>query len=50
LAITVDTTAENYLRTVVLQANGTTIAAANPVWLLRNASPGGIPAARQVTC
>lgn len=28
--ITVDTTAESYLRTVVLDANGTTIAAAKP--------------------
>lgn len=48
--ITVDTTAESYLRTVVLDANGTTIAAANPVWLLRNAPPGGIPAPRQALC
>ena len=25
-------------------------AAANPVWLLRNAPPGGIPAPRQALC
>jgi len=48
--LTADTTAESYLRTVVHDANGTTIAASNPVWLLRNTPPGGIPAPRQASC
>jgi hypothetical protein len=48
--ITVDTTAESYLRTVVRDANGKTIAASNPVWLLHNTPPNGIPAPRQASC
>jgi len=48
---TVDTTTESYLRTVVLDASGTTIiGASNPVWLLQNAPPSGIPAPRQASC
>ena len=47
---TVDTTAESYIRTVVQDANGKTIAASNPVWLLHNAPPAGIPAPRQASC
>jgi hypothetical protein len=48
--MTVDTTAESYLRTIVLDAKGKTIGASNPVWLLQKAPPGGIPAPRQVSC
>jgi hypothetical protein len=49
--VTVDTTAESYIRTVVLDASGQTIiGASNPVWLLHNAPPGGIPAPRQTSC
>jgi hypothetical protein len=48
--LTVDTAAESYLRTVVNDANGRTIAASNPVWLLRNTPPRGIPAPRQASC
>jgi hypothetical protein len=49
--LTVDTTAESYLRTVVLDADGTTIiGASNPVWLLHNTPPNGIPRPRQASC
>jgi hypothetical protein len=48
--IPVDTTAESYIRTVVHDANGTTIGASNPIWLLHNTPPGGIPAPRQASC
>jgi hypothetical protein len=49
--ITVDTTAESYLRTVVYDADGKTIiGASNPVWLLHNTPANGIPAPRQASC
>jgi hypothetical protein len=46
VTVPVDTTGETYIRTLVLDPAGKTVAASNPVWLLRNTPPGGIPAAR----
>jgi hypothetical protein len=43
----VDTSQDSFLRTQVLNAAGATVAVSNPVWLLQNAPPGGIPAPRQ---
>ncbi len=43
----VDTSADSFLRTQVVSATGAVIAASNPVWLLQNPPPGGIPAPRQ---
>jgi hypothetical protein len=48
--MTVDTTAESYLRTIVHDAKGRIIGASNPVWLLHNAPANGIPAPRQAAC
>jgi hypothetical protein len=42
-----DTTAESFIRPQVLDAAGNVIATGNPVWLLHNTPPGGIPAPRQ---
>jgi len=46
-ALRVDTTAESYVRTMVLDATGRTVAVSNPVWLLRHKPPNGIPPARR---
>lgn len=43
----VDTSAESFVRTVVLNAKGVIVGASNPVWMLRNTPPNGIPAPRQ---
>jgi hypothetical protein len=43
----VDSSADSFLRTQVVSATGAVIATSNPVWLLQNPPPGGIPAARQ---
>jgi hypothetical protein len=43
----VDTSADSFVRTQVLDSSGTLAALSNPVWLLRSAPPGGIPAPRQ---
>lgn len=43
----VDTRASSFVRTEVLDAAGHLIAISNPIWLLRAAPPGGVPAARQ---
>lgn len=45
--LTVDTTAESFVRVVVLDSARVIQAASNPVWMLRKTPPGGIPAARQ---
>ena len=45
--MTVDTSAESFARTVVLNGNGAIVGASNPVWMLRNTPPNGIPAPRQ---
>ena len=41
-----DTSASRFLRTQVIGSDGVLLAASNPVWLLRSAPPGGIPAPR----
>ena len=43
----VDTSADSFVRTQVVSATGAVIATSNPVWLLQNPPPGGIPAPRQ---
>jgi hypothetical protein len=43
----VDTGKDSFVRTQVLDSAGTPIGLSNPVWLLRAAPPGGIPAPRQ---
>jgi len=35
------------VRTQVVSATGAVIATSNPVWLLQNPPPGGVPAPRQ---
>lgn len=42
----VDTTADSYVRTQVLDSSGAVVGLSNPVWLLRHAPPGGIPGHR----
>jgi len=44
---TVNTSASSFLRTQVISSTGAIIATSNPVWLLRNPPPNGIPPARQ---
>jgi hypothetical protein len=41
-----DNTSSAFYRTQVVASNGAIIAASNPVWLLRSAPPGGVPAPR----
>jgi len=43
----IDTTKDSFVRTQVLDSSGTLAALSNPVWLLRSAPPGGIPAPRR---
>lgn len=43
----VDTSSESFVRTQVLDSAGTVVALSNPVWLLHNTPPGGIPVPRQ---
>jgi hypothetical protein len=43
----VDTSAESFVRTVVLSSSGAIVGASNPVWMLQNTPPNGIPAPRQ---
>jgi len=40
----IDTSGDSFVRTQVLDSSGTLIGLSNPVWLLRKAPPGGIPA------
>jgi hypothetical protein len=42
----VDTSADTFLRAIVTDSHGKTVGTANPVWLLQNPPPGGIPAPR----
>jgi hypothetical protein len=44
----IDTRQDSFVRTQVLSAAGDVISLSNPVWLLRTAPPGGIPAPRAV--
>ena len=46
VALTVDTRTSRFVRVVVRDASGQEVALSNPVWLLRDQPPGGIPAAR----
>ncbi|HEX5016294.1 MAG TPA: hypothetical protein VFX15_01770 [Actinomycetes bacterium] len=46
VSLNVDTTTSRFVRTEVRNSSGTTIAVSNPVWLLRQQPPNGIPAAR----
>ena len=43
----IDTGKNSFVRTRVLDSAGTVVGLSNPVWLLRAAPPGGIPAPRQ---
>lgn len=43
----VDTAASSFLRTQVVSSSGAILATSNPVWLLQNPPPHGIPPARQ---
>ena len=43
----IDTGKNSFVRTQVLDSTGTVVGLSNPVWLLRAAPPGGIPAPRQ---
>jgi hypothetical protein len=47
VAVTVDVSASRFFRVQVVAADGAVIGISNPVWLLRSAPPGGIPAARR---
>ena len=42
----IDTSESRFVPTQVLNSSGTVIGLSNPVWLLRSAPPGGIPAPR----
>lgn len=44
----IDTSAPRFVRVEVRDRTGTVLALSNPVWLLRDTSEGGIPAARRV--
>jgi hypothetical protein len=44
----VDTGQDSFLRAIVTDARGETVGTGNPVWLLQNPPPGGIPRPRQV--
>jgi hypothetical protein len=46
VALTVDTTTSCFVRTEVVSSGGAVVALSNPLWLLRERPPGGIPAAR----
>jgi hypothetical protein len=43
----IDTSKDSFVRTQVFDSSGTLIGLSNPVWLLRKAPPGGIPAPRR---
>jgi hypothetical protein len=43
----IDTGKDSFVRTQVLDSAGTLVGLSNPVWLLRAAPPGGIPAPRR---
>ena len=47
VSLPVDTSSDSFIRTQVLDARASTVATSNPVWLLRNPPPGGIPVPRQ---
>jgi hypothetical protein len=47
VTVALDTSAESFARTVVLDARGVVRGASNPLWALRNTPPNGIPAPRR---
>jgi hypothetical protein len=47
VTLPVDTSAESFVRTQVLDASGNTVAVSNPAWLLQNVPPQGIPFPRR---
>ena len=47
-SVAVDTTTSGYVRTQVLDASGAVVGLSNPVWLLRDQPPQGIPTPRAV--
>jgi hypothetical protein len=47
VSLPVNNSPDSFVRTQVLTAGGSTVATSNPLWLLRNPPPGGIPPARQ---
>jgi hypothetical protein len=44
--VTVNTSTSRFFRPTVRLSNGTIVGTGNPVWLLRSAPPGGVPAPR----
>jgi hypothetical protein len=46
VTVTANNSASAFYRTQVVNSAGVVVAASNPVWLLRSAPPGGIPAPR----
>ena len=44
----VDTSADSFVRTQVLDSAGTVVAMSNPLWLFQNPPPNGIPPPRRV--
>jgi hypothetical protein len=44
--LALDTSTSSFVRVQVVDATGTIVGVSNPVWLLRSAPPGGVPAAR----
>ena len=47
VTLSVDTSVSRFVRTEVLNSAGTVMAVSNPVWLLREQPPAGIPTTRQ---
>jgi hypothetical protein len=47
VTLPIDTSAGSFVRTQVLDDSGTTVGVSNPVWLLQDPPPGGIPAPRE---
>ena len=48
VSLSVSNSSDSFVRTQVQTGGGSTVATSNPLWLLRNPPPGGIPPARQV--
>jgi hypothetical protein len=45
-SLPVDTTAQSFVRTQVINDDGAVVALSNPAWLLRSMPPNGIPTPR----
>jgi hypothetical protein len=48
-SVSVPTTSSTFVRITVRSSSGAIIGASNPIWLLREQPPGGIPAARRAS-